>query len=50
MKSYSSFKIIIEKKAQKFIDKLTEADKEKVVLKIKDLISSDTKCQKITWV
>lgn len=41
MTFYNSYKIIIEKKAQKFLEGLTQADYEKVVSKIESLTSSD---------
>ena len=40
MISYESYKIIIEKKAQKYLEKLDLAEYKKVVSKIKSLTSS----------
>ena len=41
MISYESYKIIIEKKAQRFLKDLPKKEYEKVVLKIKSLTSSN---------
>ncbi len=41
MISYGSYKIIIEKKAQKYLESLSSSDYKKIVLKIKNLISSN---------
>lgn len=40
MNSYESYKIIIQKKAQKFLERLTRQEREKIVSKIQDLRSS----------
>jgi mRNA interferase RelE/StbE len=40
---YTSYKLIIEKKAQKLIEELCVSERTKVVLKIKDLVSTDPK-------
>lgn len=39
---YRSYKIIIEKKVQKFLEDLKKADQEKIISKIKALTTSDS--------
>ncbi len=39
MTAYSSYRIIIDRKAQKILDKLNASEHEKIVFKIKDLVS-----------
>lgn len=43
MTPYKLYKIIIEKKVQKFLEKLPDTEKEKIILKISDLTSSHFK-------
>ena len=50
MISYPLYKLIIEKKAQKFLEKLDGPQHTKVALKIKDLISSNPKPLNITHI
>ena len=39
MTAYPSYRIIVERKAQKILDKLNASEHEKIVFKIKDLVS-----------
>lgn len=41
MISYESYKVVIEKKAQKFLENITQKDYKKLVSKIKNLTSSN---------